>query len=74
MQEGRVTARHLRDVQTWEALDNRMRSLGFRRLLREAILPRDLTAYARAHLAALQQLASSLMRFEHYRTLNPRAA
>jgi 2-aminoethylphosphonate-pyruvate transaminase len=43
--EGGVRARHQRYVQNWEALDNGVRSLGFRRLLPEAILSRILTAY-----------------------------
>jgi 2-aminoethylphosphonate aminotransferase len=43
--EGGVRARHRRFVQNWEALDNGVRSLGFRRLLPEAILSRILTAY-----------------------------
>lgn len=43
--EGGVAARHQRYVQNWEALDNGVRSLGFRRLLPEAILSRILTAY-----------------------------
>jgi 2-aminoethylphosphonate aminotransferase len=39
------TARHDRYVACWEALDGGVRSLGFRRLLPEAILSRILTAY-----------------------------
>jgi 2-aminoethylphosphonate-pyruvate transaminase len=43
--EGGVRGRHERYVQNWEAMDNGVRSLGFRRLLPEAILSRILTAY-----------------------------
>jgi 2-aminoethylphosphonate aminotransferase len=39
------SARHARYVANWEALDGGMRSLGFRRLLPQAILSRILTAY-----------------------------
>ena len=38
-------ARHARYMANWEALDGGVRSLGFRRLLPEAILSRILTAY-----------------------------
>jgi 2-aminoethylphosphonate aminotransferase len=43
--EGGAQGRHQRYVQNWEALDSGVRSLGFRRLLPEAILSRILTAY-----------------------------
>jgi 2-aminoethylphosphonate aminotransferase len=43
--EGGAKARHARYLANWEALDSGMLSLGFRRLLPEAILSRILTAY-----------------------------